>query len=147
LALRLRGEFSHWALQTALDALVGRHEALRTSFGSEQGRPVVQVHDALELPFQVVDLSHLDEPEREIEARRQALALTSQPFILSQAPLLRGLLVRLAEHEHVLVLSFHHIVVDAWSVGVLTHELRALYAAAVKGEPAQLPELAVQYTD
>src|SRR4051794_14689750 len=140
LALRLRGEFSQWALQTALDALVARHEPLRTSFGSEQGRPVVQVHDALELPFQVVDLCHLDEPEREATAREHATALAREPFNLSQAPLLRGLLLRLGEREHVLVLSFHHIVVDGWSAGVLTRELGEVYAAAVRGEPVQLPE-------
>ena len=77
LALRLRGEFSQSALQTALDALVARHEALRTSFGSVQGRPLVQVHDAVELPFQVVDLCHLVEPEREAAAREQATALAA----------------------------------------------------------------------
>src|SRR5207302_1089804 len=94
-----------------------------------------------------IDLSHLDEAEREPAAHEQALSVAREPFNLSQAPLLRALLLRLDEHEHVLVLSFHHIVVDGWSAGVLTRELGEVYAATVRGEQAQLPELPIQYTD
>src|SRR3977135_3688200 len=61
--------------------------------------------------------------------------------------MLRALLLRLADQEHVLILNLHHIVADGWSVGVLTRELGELYAAALNGQPAQLPELPVQYSD
>src|SRR5947209_17876545 len=83
----------------------------------------------------------------EVGTRRLAEELSSRPFDLSRAPLLRALLLRLGERERVLVLSFHHIVTDGWSQGVLARELGELYAAEVEGRQARLPELAVQYED
>src|SRR5205807_2589455 len=83
--------------------------------------PTLLVHEQVEVPWQVVDLAL-----RPDEARRMADAFIVRPFELAQAPLLRALLLRLGERERVLVLSFHHIVTDGWSQGVLARELREL---------------------
>ena len=68
-------------------------------------------------------------------------------FDLEQGPLIRGRLIRLAEEEHVLLITMHHIVSDGWSMGVLVNELSALYGAFLRGEADPLPELEMQYAD
>src|SRR6266446_2364582 len=89
--LRLRGELDEAALRRALEEVVARHEVLRTSFGAERGQPLLKVQEAVEVPFEVVDV------ESEEEAQRRAEELAREPFELSRAPLLRGLLMRLGE--------------------------------------------------
>src|SRR5215471_18021538 len=145
--LRLRGELDEGALRRALERVVERHQPLRTSFGSERGEPRLLVHERVKVPWQAVDLRQLGAGEREEEARRLAGELMGRPFDLSEAPLLRVLLMRLGEGERVLVLSLHHIVTDGWSVGVMTRELREQYGAEVEGRESRLPELAVEYGD
>ncbi|MDV9203070.1 condensation domain-containing protein, partial [Streptomyces sp. Wh19] len=122
------------ALESALGALVVRHESLRTTFATVDGQGVQVIHPATPVTFPVREAT--DE-----EAAAAVRAELETPFDLSTGPLLRPLLLRTAEDEHLLVLSMHHIVTDGWSVNVLTRELAALYA----GEP--LPELPVQYAD
>ncbi|MFB6819895.1 amino acid adenylation domain-containing protein, partial [Streptomyces sp. NPDC056347] len=142
-ALRLTGDLDIDALRTALTGLVARHEALRTTFDSADGRGVQIVHAAqdLDVPVSTVVLDSHDD----LDATLAIEAVT--PFDLRTGPLVRVLLARLTEREHVLVLSMHHIVTDGWSMGVVTRELSALYSAAVRGEDAALPELPVQYPD
>ncbi|MFF9077669.1 amino acid adenylation domain-containing protein [Streptomyces sp. NPDC014872] len=136
-ALRLTGELDVVALRSAVAGLVARHEALRTTFDSVDGRGIQTVHtpDDLEVPVRETGLD---------EAFHEAVSV---PFDLVAGPLFRVLLVRLSEREHVLVLAMHHIVTDGWSMGVVTRELSALYTAAVRGEDADLPESPVQYPD
>ncbi|MEU2758456.1 amino acid adenylation domain-containing protein, partial [Streptomyces albidoflavus] len=133
--LRLTGRLDRAALASAVAGLVARHEALRTTFGTVDGRGVQTVHTALEVPVREAELD---------EALRLATAV---PFDLRTGPLLRVLLAPVAEDEHVLVLAMHHIVTDGWSTGIITRELSELYAAAVRGEDATLPALPVQYPD
>src|SRR5438105_2076936 len=133
--LRLRGELDEAALRRALEGVVARHQVLRTSFGAQRGQPLLKVHEAVEVPFEVVDVAS------EEEVQRRAAELARRPFELDRAPLLRGLLMRLGERERVLVLSFHHIVTDGWSEAVFTRELSELYAGA------ELEPLEVQYGD
>ncbi|MBT2890617.1 non-ribosomal peptide synthetase, partial [Streptomyces sp. McG2] len=133
--LRLTGRLDRAALASAVAGLVARHEALRTTFGTVDGRGTQVVHTALEVPVREVELD---------EALRLATAV---PFDLRTGPLLRVLLAPVAEEEHVLVLAMHHIVTDGWSTGIITRELSELYAAAVRGEDAALPALPVQYPD
>ncbi|MFE7469309.1 amino acid adenylation domain-containing protein, partial [Streptomyces sp. NPDC057499] len=142
-ALRLTGDLNTDALRMALTGLVVRHEALRTTFDSVDGRGVQIVHGPgeAEIPVRLVEAAGDDE-------LRAALAHEAAlPFDLRTGPLTRALLVRLSPDAHVLVLSMHHIVTDGWSMGVVTRELSALYSAAVRGEDAALPELPVQYPD
>ncbi|MFF7061853.1 non-ribosomal peptide synthase/polyketide synthase [Pseudomonas sp. NPDC008258] len=142
-ALRLQGCLDVEALQRSFDALIARHETLRTTF-SEQGQDTVQViHPKYPLMLQAQALQGADEhavlEQVEAEARR--------PFDLQQGPLLRVKLLRLAQDEHVLVVTMHHIVSDGWSMPLMIDELMQLYAGYSQGEDVQLPALPVQYAD
>jgi NAD(P)-dependent dehydrogenase (short-subunit alcohol dehydrogenase family) len=146
-AVGLEGRLDRSALQRALDELVRRHEALRTTFGSEDGVPYQVIAPRLELPLPLEDLSSLDGEERarlaELRIREQAEA----PFDLANGPLIRAKLLRLSEREHDLLLTVHHIIADGWSVGILIRELTALYEACRTGASPSLPGLPVQYAD
>jgi len=147
LVLRLRGVLSADALRRALDGVVARHEALRTVFPTEAGGPVQQVLPALSIPLPVDDLSVLQEGERGAREKEISDAESRFAFDLETGPLLRARLLKLADDEHLLLLTLHHGVVDAWSVGILYRELAALYAAELDGQDAGLPPLPVQYAD
>ncbi|MGH3815010.1 MAG: amino acid adenylation domain-containing protein, partial [Pseudonocardiaceae bacterium] len=147
LAVRLHGALDVDALDSAVTGLVARHESLRTTFDAVDGRGVQVVHEPAEVHVPLLDLSDLPEPEREVELGRVLAQQSATPFDLREGPLLRLRLVRLAAHEHALTVVMHHIVTDGWSMGVLVEELSALYAAALRGEVADLPALPVQYAD
>ncbi|HEV2733203.1 MAG TPA: amino acid adenylation domain-containing protein, partial [Longimicrobiaceae bacterium] len=146
-ALRLRGVPDVAALRRALDALVARHETLRTVFAEQGGAPVQVIHPPAPVDLEELDLRELPEAEREAEAQRLAAAEAMLPFDLARGPLLRSTLLRLGEDDRVLCFTLHHVVSDAWSMQVLVREVSALYAAAHRGEAAPLPELPVQYAD
>ncbi|WP_206795720.1 non-ribosomal peptide synthase/polyketide synthase [Amycolatopsis sp. MtRt-6] len=139
-AVRLRGELDVDALAGAFTALVARHEPLRTTFGSADGHGVQIVHPPSPVPLPVIDA-------REEELAEILRADGAQPFDLAEGPLLRAKLIRLAPREHVLTVAVHHIVTDGWSNGLIAEEVGAFYAAALRGEPADLPPLPVQYAD
>ncbi len=138
--LRLRGPLDVDALSTALTALVARHESLRTTFETVDGRGAQVVH-----PPHHVEVPVLDRSEEDLAG--VLTVETTTPFDLRRGPLVRVLLVRLAEDDHVLSLVLHHIVTDGWSNGVLLGELGACYEAATSGTDAKLPDLPVQYAD
>jgi amino acid adenylation domain-containing protein len=155
-AVRLTGPLDVVALKQSLNEVVRRHEALRTTFASAEGRPLQVIAARMTLALPVVDLTGLE--ERQVEAQRLATAEARRPFDLAQGPLLRACLLRLedSEHsEHVVLLNMHHIVSDGWSMNVLIQELAALYVAFSSGdaslqvgrEGALLPELPIQYAD
>ncbi len=146
-ALRLVGEIEPGLLQWIFSEIVRRHESLRTTFVSRENGPVQVIASPEPLDLPLLDLSHLPEKERESQAQDLALAEARRPFDLQRGPLLRLLLVRLAERNHLLLLTMHHIVADGWSMGILVREITALYLAFVEGRPASLPELPVQYAD
>ncbi|HWE07716.1 MAG TPA: amino acid adenylation domain-containing protein, partial [Solirubrobacteraceae bacterium] len=146
LALRLVGGLDVPALRRALQELLARHESLRTTFDQVDGRGVQVVRPVQDLPVPVVDLAGGSNP-RPDELTRILSEEYSRPFDLREGPLLRALLVRMAENEHVLTLCLHHTITDGWSMGVLTDELGTLYAAALRGEVADLPPLPLQYAD
>ncbi|HVR99853.1 MAG TPA: amino acid adenylation domain-containing protein, partial [Thermoanaerobaculia bacterium] len=139
LAVRLTGEVDPGRVERIFARVVARHETLRTTFAEREGRPVQVIAPELALQMPVVDLSHLEEAER--EALRLARAEAAQPFDLRRGPLLRLALIRLDEQDHLLLMTMHHIVSDGWSMGVLLREIAVLY------EDSPLPELAVQYAD
>ncbi|MFP2901989.1 condensation domain-containing protein, partial [Corallococcus sp. 4LFB] len=145
--LKLEGHLDVAALEQALNALVQRHESLRTTFHAEEGRPFQRIIEAPALPLPVVDLREVDAALREQEAWRLARVEAQRPFDLVHGPLLRVTLLRTGEREHLLVLSMHHIVSDGWSAGVLVREWVALYAARIEQRDAVLPPLPVQYAD
>jgi amino acid adenylation domain-containing protein len=146
-ALRMRGALDAAALHGALDGLVRRHESLRTVFQLKDGHPVQVVlpEGSVDLPLH--DLAALPPEEREAEAQRITDAEVRTRFDLARGPVFRARLVRFAADDHLLLLSLHHIVGDAWSMGILFRELGELYAAGVEGRDAALAPLPVQYAD
>ncbi|HVR99841.1 MAG TPA: amino acid adenylation domain-containing protein, partial [Thermoanaerobaculia bacterium] len=142
-AVRLTGELPPGLLERTFAGIVRRHEALRTTFASREGRPVQVIAappgatglETIEMP--VVDLSEVGESEALRLAREEA----QRPFDLARGPLLRLTLLRLGTRDHVLLMTMHHIVSDAWSMGVLLREVAALF------ESRPLPDLPVQYAD
>ena len=146
-ALRLSGRLDVPALERALSEIVRRHETLRTTFPVVDGNPVQIISAPRPLTIPLVDLSSLDEAEREREAQRLINAEARRPFDLSHGPLLRVTLLRLRDEEHLLLFTMHHIISDGWSVSVLAHEAARLYAAFNGQASASLPELPVQYAD
>ncbi|NVJ07525.1 non-ribosomal peptide synthase/polyketide synthase, partial [Myxococcus sp. AM001] len=146
-SVRLSGALNVPALEESFDALVRRHEALRTTFRTEGGSPVQVVDPQGRARLDIVDLRSLPAARREEEAQRIAQEASQRPFDLESGPLLRLALLALSEQDHVLVLVMHHIVSDGWSMGLLVRELTELYAAFSQGQPSRLPELPLQYAD
>jgi amino acid adenylation domain-containing protein len=140
LAVRLAGRLDWSALARAWAAVVARQEALRTTFQFEQGRPVQAIAAPADVPalLPVLDLRRAG---CEVESDRLIADESRRPFDLREGPLFRARLLWLADEEHLLLLTLHHIVADGWSFGVLAGELSALY----NGEP--LPPLPLQYAD
>jgi amino acid adenylation domain-containing protein len=145
--LRLRGALAVRALERALDALRARHEPLRTTLAEAEGEPVQVIHPFVPVPLPVEDLSALSGDAREAEVRRRVHADANTGFDLLAGPLFRARLLRLAADEHVLLLCLHHSVSDGWSLGILSRELGALYAAFTADAPHPLRPLPVQYAD
>lgn len=146
-AVRLAGALNIDALSRSLREIVRRHESLRTTFAILNNQPVQIIADdqALELP--VLNLSHLPADEREASASRLIAEQTHELFDLVRGPLLRASLLRLSEEDHILAVTIHHLVSDAWSMGILVEELMALYPTYCKGTGSPLPDLPIQYAD
>ncbi|KFE71961.1 hybrid non-ribosomal peptide synthetase/type I polyketide synthase [Hyalangium minutum] len=144
---RVRGPLDAAVLEKSLQALVSRHESLRTRFSEVDGQPVQVIAAHLPLHLERVDLRELPREEQQREVHRRAEASARQPFDLHRAPLLRASLLTLGDDEHVLLLNLHHSVTDGWSMDVLYSELEALYGAWARGQPPALPALALQYAD
>ena len=124
------------AFERSLTAIALRHEALRTTFGVEDGEPVQIVEPEQPIALRTVDLTALPVTSREAEVQRLATAEIHTPFDLSTGPLLRALHLRLADRDHVVVFTIHHIVFDGWSMCVLLRELAA-HCLDVDTEAAQ----------
>jgi amino acid adenylation domain-containing protein len=146
-ALRLRGRLDVDALRRAVQSIVDRHESLRTHFVEEQGEPAQIIAPSLTVEIPVQDLSLLSEAEQQ----RQVMVFLNnewrEPFDLAHGPLLRVKLLKLAEEDHVLLRTFHHIVSDGWSWGVFMREFRDLYEAYLQGRENALPNLPLQFAD
>ncbi|MFW3474300.1 amino acid adenylation domain-containing protein [Streptomyces microflavus] len=141
-ARRLRGPLDRPALQRALDAVVARHETLRTRYpATDDGRPVLEIADPAPFGLRTADA------DDEEHAARLVDELGALPFDLVTGPLIHGLLVRIADDDHVLLLVVHHSVSDGWSSEVLVSEVLRGYAAYTTGGGDPLPELPVQYGD
>ncbi len=146
-ALRLAGRLNVAALELSLTEITRRHEVLRTTFATVNGRPVQLIGENIPFTLSVVDLSELPEADRETETLRLAADEAQRPFDLACGPLLRITLLRLGSESHIALLTMHHIVSDGWSPGILIRELTALYETFSRGKPSELPELAIQYAD
>ncbi len=148
MALRLTGALDTAALEATLDRLVARHETLRTRFELVDGEPVQKIAPAdSRFPLLKQDLRDLSGDERTSTLARLGQENATQLFDLTKGPMLRGRLLRVADAEHVLLITLHHIVSDGWSNSVLAQEVSALYAAFSQGQKDPLPALPLQYVD
>ena len=146
-AWRLLGNLSSAALQASLYEIVRRHETLRTAFRSIDGKPVQIVQPSADISINTVDLSSLSEDTRQTEIALTIKAETERAFDLPTGQLLRCAVIRTRDNDHVVILTTHHSVSDAWSMGIVTRELWALYEAYSNSRPAPLEPLPVQYSD
>ncbi len=144
---RLHGTLNQDALEKAINEIVRRHEALRTTFRSLGGHLVQIITPQLHIPLNLVAVDSIDSEEREAKVRQIAKENALQPFDLAKGPLLRATLLVLEEHKHVLLLTLHHIVGDGWSGNLLARELVTLYEAFSRNLPSPLSELTIQYAD
>ena len=146
-AVRLCGSLDVRALERSINEIVRRHEALRTTFATVDGQPILVIASSLTIVLPVVDLQELPESERSAQAQRLMNEEVKYAFDLTRGPLLRPALLRLGLENHILMLTVHHTAFDGWSVVVFSRELSALYNAFSQGKPSPLPELLIQYAD
>ncbi|WP_261595464.1 non-ribosomal peptide synthetase, partial [Pseudoalteromonas holothuriae] len=147
-ALTIRGELKLTALINTINTIVARHESLRTNFvDGGHGEPVQRVHVASSLDMPVSDISLLEKNEKQIVLSELIASESSKAFSLKNDLMLRAQLAKVAEKEHVLLITMHHIASDGWSMGVLVRELSALYNAYVSGNTDPLAPMQVQYAD
>ena len=145
--LRLSGKLDAVALERAINTIVERHETLRTHFRETDGRPEQIIAPQVLISMPTEDLRGLD---KQAQSRRVTEILEQEgtrPFDLSQGPFLRVRLLRLGEHEHVLLRTVHHIASDGWSEGIFNRELAEIYDAYRQGKESPLKPLSVQYAD
>jgi len=145
--IRLTGVLNPDTARRCLEALIHRHESLRTTFRMDGQTPVQVIHPPSAPKVDLVDLRDVPPERREAEARRLSDEEARRPFDLTQGPLCRMGLIRLADDEHLLLLTLHHIIADGWSLSVLVREVAELYAALSAGQPSPLSALPVQYAD
>jgi amino acid adenylation domain-containing protein len=146
-ALRLRGSLNLQALQRAIDAVVERHESLRTHFAQVGGEPVQIIEPPRTLDLPLEDISGLTEAEQRSRVLEIMRREWEEPFNLATGPVLRMKLIEVGESDHILLRNFHHIVSDGWSQSVFNREFMLLYEAFQQGRENPLHPLEIQYAD
>ncbi len=147
MAWTIRGPLNLEALHRAFQALVERHEALRTTFATLEDVPVQVVAPRVTVPFEVIDLAPGSPEQREAELARLLEQYGAQPFDLSRDVMIRAHVLRRSADDHVLLLNLHHIASDGWSIDIVIRELSAFYRAFASGGTPALAELPIQYAD
>ncbi|HEY9804145.1 MAG TPA: amino acid adenylation domain-containing protein, partial [Leptolyngbyaceae cyanobacterium] len=147
IVINLTGQLKVAALTQSLKEIIQRHEVLRTNFALVDGQPVQVINPTVNFSLPIEDLRGLSEDEATVTGQRLIAELAQHQFDLADQSLLRVLLLRLTDNESKLLVTFHHIVADGWSVGVFIRELAAIYEAFASGKPSPLPELPIQYVD
>jgi amino acid adenylation domain-containing protein/non-ribosomal peptide synthase protein (TIGR01720 family) len=146
--LRFQGHLDVIVLKKCLSEIVQRHEIFRTTFPAVNGRLFQVIHSSLPIELNVVDIEKFTGSEQEAEIQRLFDAEVKKPFYLDKLPLVRWLLLKLNDQDHLLVHIEHHMVHDGWSFNnVFLKEFLALYQAFCEGHPSPLPELPIQFVD
>jgi hypothetical protein len=146
-AVRLIGHLDVSSLERSVTEVVRRHESLRTRFPVINGKPRQAISQPQTIAFPMKDFSSVSPSEQELAIQEHIGNEVRKPFDLENGPLLRTSLVRLGPEECIAVLAVHHIISDAWSVGILLREMAALYEAYSTGKESPLPEQPIQYVD
>ena len=147
IAWRIAGPLNVSALQHSLSQLVGRHEALRTTFVIVDGSPRQVINEALPVSMEVSDLRPVERSQREYELERRIRVEAQRPFNLAAGPVIRAALFCIGDQEHIFVLTVHHIVSDGTSMAIFFEELALFYRGFLNAEAARIPKLRVQYAD
>lgn len=147
LVTRFVGVLNVPILEQTIQAVIQRHEVLRTGFIQVSGTPYQKIQNTMNFALPVLDLSAMPLEKRQERVREFASNEWRRVFDLTQAPLFRATLLKTREREHVLVIILHHIITDGWSNGILLREVAALYNAFVQNAPSPLPALEIQYAE
>ncbi|KAF9166965.1 hypothetical protein BGX20_000067, partial [Mortierella sp. AD010] len=145
ISIHLHGTLNREALQQSMNDLFTRHEALRSVFVAVNGQPSMQILESKELTVDYIDLRYAVDRDEQLLASTHKAVHTS--FDLTQGPLVRVTLIQLADNEHILVLTLHHIISDGWSMGIMERELSQMYSAHCGSDSISLPPLSIQYSD
>ena len=146
-AVQIGGALDVAALEQTIAAVVSRHEVLRTTFSSVDGRPVQVIAPDSRARISFTDLRTLATPERARLVEAIARSHAQRSFDLAKGPVWRASLLQLADGEHVLLWNQHHVSTDGWSAGIFVREMSQLYTAFAGGKPHGLKPLAIQYAD
>lgn len=146
-ALRIKGPLQAGLVEKSCRAIGQRHEILRTTFHSDEGKPFMKVDPCDKIKVEIKDMSGLEPEKRETEARKYVSGKAKESFDLQTGPLIRVILVKLKKTEHILFLNMHHIISDAWSLNIFFREWVENYAALATKKPPPLPEVPIQYSD
>jgi amino acid adenylation domain-containing protein len=141
------GAVDRQAMEKAFEALIARHEILRTVFTEIDGSPMQQVLPIHQQNFRLQYTDLRGDASRESTARSMADEEANKPFDLSAGPLLRAHLLQTEDERYIFLFTMHHIISDGWSMEVLTREVLSLYESFSKGEQPSLPPLRIQYKD
>ncbi|QJB38446.1 amino acid adenylation domain-containing protein [Chitinophaga oryzae] len=144
LAVRLKGTLDETGLSLALQALVNRHEALRTVIRQEHGVPYQQLLEADGWALTRISGNRYSTPEA---LQAHLIELVNAPFDLAEDYMLRAGLVRLSADEHILLITVHHIACDGWSVTIMVNDIAEFYNAYIAQRPAVLSPLPLQFAD
>lgn len=142
--LRVTGSFDPGSFERAIDALVARHELLRTTYTIQDDQLVRHVADPAPFRLRMVDLIDATDGRTLDDVAAEE---TTRPFDLKRGPLFRCLCIAITQTEHVLVLVAHHIIIDAWSMRQLLRDLTRIYESMVRGYPSPLDPLSARYVD
>jgi len=146
-AFRLKGKLNVSALTQAFNALITRHETLRTRFIEHEGQACQVIEPQITFSLPLEDLSHLNPEQQQVAIESAIHQEWLEPFNLSNGPLIRARLIQLNSQEHLLLRTQHHIISDGWSSGVFNQEFAHYYAAYAQNFPPNLPPLPIQYAD
>lgn len=144
---RIRGHLDAALAQDAFQAILDRHESLRTAIQVVDGHPIQAIAEHVPFKLVEIDLSGLPEADRTTEADRIAQVEARTAFDLGEAPLLRATLLRKSRADAVILVIAHHIVSDGWSMGIIAKDFVSIYQALGRGRKPALPDLALQYSD
>ncbi|MEM7580133.1 MAG: amino acid adenylation domain-containing protein, partial [Cyanobacteria bacterium P01_A01_bin.80] len=145
--MEFRGQLDVAVLKRSLDKIVERHEIFRTTYQGIDGRLFQVVNPHEPISFTVIDLQSFPESERETEAQKLVDYEVQKPFNMSQLPLVKWVLLKFSDEEHLLVHIEHHLAHDGWSFNVFLGELMELYQTFCAGKPSPLPEPSFQFAD
>lgn len=146
-SLRLEGRLHFEALVDAMTKIIIRHETFRTTFPSKEGMPIQMVHSPSPAMIEMVDLTQLNVDDHLAAALELASSQAIRPFDLTTGPLHRLWMAKLAEEDHLLLVTIHHIIADNWSMGILIKELEENYISFLDNSAPVVSDLSIQYAD